>query len=140
MNSIIPKLSSKERSDLNMAMLDILYIWARAPRGKTCLRLLLLNRPSLGERIWRSKNSAEENKLKTIRCKKDYDKLLSLFGAEGMVSNLTEFALKNYPVADAIKLTDLIASEAESLNEWLESLEKYFDKDLTIESLQNRTS
>lgn len=126
--SIMPKLRSKDKHEVNMAMLDILYIWARAPRGKTCLKLLLLNRPSLGERIWKKKVSLEERKVRRIRSKKEYDKIKSLFEAEGAANNLLEYALKHYALSDAIKLTNLVGNEVGPFVDWLEKLGGSFEK------------
>ncbi|OQB48868.1 MAG: hypothetical protein BWY02_01701 [bacterium ADurb.Bin157] len=127
---LLPRLSSEDRTEVITAMLDILYIWGKAPRGKTCLRLLLLNKPSIGERIWKKKQSPEEVKLRTIRARNEYLRMLTLFRSEGMIHTLTDFALKNYSGRDSYELTNLIGTEAEAFLAWLKELDKQFDKDL----------
>ena len=125
LTEILPKLYSEERNERITAMLDILYIWARAPRGKTCLRLLLLNQPSLGERIWKKqKETAEETQIRAKRYRALYYRLVELFSYAGMLSILTEFALRHYSGHDALELTNLIGQEAEEFLAWLKALER----------------
>ncbi len=131
--SIMPKLNSKDKNEVTMAMLDILYIWAKAPRGKTCLKLLLLNKPSLGERIWKKKASSDERKIRRIRSKKEYDRIKNLFEAEGAVDNLLEYALRHYSLSDAIKLTNLVGNEVGHFVDWLDKLKGHFAKVNSLE-------
>ncbi|GAB4278075.1 MAG: hypothetical protein Kow0029_21160 [Candidatus Rifleibacteriota bacterium] len=127
LTEILPKLHSEDREERITAMLDTLYIWARAPRGKTCLRLLLLNKPSLGERIWkRTKETPEETEARARKFRLYYQRLLELFGNAGMLNILTDFALKNFDGKDAVELTALIGEEAEDFLYWLKDLGKQF--------------
>lgn len=127
LTEILPRLHSDDRNERITAMLDILYVWARAPRGKTCLRLLLLNKPSLGERIWRRRReSTEETQVRSKRYRALYNRLFELFSYAGMLSILTEYALRHFSGRDAVELTNLIGSEAEEFLAWLKDLEKHF--------------
>lgn len=123
LNEILPKLRSEDREDVTIAMLDILYVWARAPRGKTCLKLLLLNRPSLGTRIWHreelDKNDMEK-KGKIARA--NFDKLYEQFGSTGTIEILTKFALNNFSKIDAVELIKLISDHSDNFYCWLKDL------------------
>jgi hypothetical protein len=127
LTEILPHLYSSDRNDRITAMLDVLYIWARAPRGKTCLRLLLLNKPSLGERIWRSRRETpEEIEIRRKRYQALYCQLVELFGLAGMLNILTEYALRNFSGNDAALLAHLIGTEMEGFLAWLIDLQKHF--------------
>lgn len=127
LTEILPRLHSEDRNERITAMLDILYIWARAPRGKTCLRLLFLNKPSLGERIWRRRRETpEETQTRSKRYKALYCRLLELLSYAGMLNILTEYALRHFSGNDAVELTNLIGAEAEEFLAWLKELEKEF--------------
>lgn len=127
LTEILPKLHSEDREDRITAMIDILYIWARAPRGKTCLRLLLLNKPSIGERIWKRKNETPaETRARGKKFRAHYDCLLDLFGNTGMLNILTDYALKYFEGKDAVELTALIGEEAEDFLVWLNQLGEQF--------------
>jgi len=130
LTEILPRLYSEERNERLTAMLDILYIWARAPRGKTCLRLLFLNKPSLGERVWKRRNeSSEETKARAKRYQALYHRLVELFSFAGMLSILSEYALKNFSGRDAVELSNLIGAEAEDFLAWLKALEKHIPQE-----------
>lgn len=127
LTEILPRLHSEDREDRITAMLDVLYIWARAPRGKTCLRLLLLNKPSLGERIWkRRRETADEIEARALKFRNYFKRLLELFSNAGMLNILTDFALKYFDGRDAVELTALIGDEAEDFLVWLKELGRHF--------------
>lgn len=126
LTEILPYLYSHDRNERITAMLDVLYIWARAPRGKTCLRLLLLNKPSLVERIWRwRRETPEESQIRAKRYWAPYYRMLELFGFAGMLDILTEYSLSHFSGNDAAALAHLIGSEAEDFLAWLKNLEKH---------------
>lgn len=127
LTEILPKLHSADREERTTAMLDIIYVWSRAPRGKTCLRLLLLNQPSMGERIWKKTNDTQETIERRAKVSRAYFKrLLELFSNAGMINILTEYALNYFEGQDAVELTALIGDEAEDLLSWLKELEHKF--------------
>jgi len=127
LTEILPNLYSEDRNVRATAMLDTLYIWARAPRGKTCLRLLLLNKPSLGERIWRWRHETpEEAEIRGKRYRALYHRLHELFSLPGIIGILTEYSLRHFSGHDAIELTNLIGAESEDFLAWLKNLEKHF--------------
>ena len=127
LTEILPRLHSDDRNERITAMLDILYIWARAPRGKTCLRLLFLNKPSIGERIWRRRRETiEEAQIRGKRYRALYNRLLELFNYAGMLNILTEYALSHFSGRDAVELTNLIGMESEEFLAWLQQLEQHF--------------
>ncbi len=129
LTEILPRLHSEDREDRITAMLDVLYIWSRAPRGKTCLRLLLLNKPSIGERIWRRrKESAEEIEARAMKFRNYFKRLLELFSNAGMLNILADYALKYFEGKDAVELTSLIGEEAEDFLVWLKELGEHFPK------------
>lgn len=136
----LPQLYSSNRNERITAMLDILYIWARAPRGKTCLRLLLLNKPSLGERVWRTPKAPEEIEIRKKRYRAFYNQMLELFSSVGMLNILTEYALSNFPSNDAAVLTDLIGAEMEDFLAWLKDLEKHLPAKKTISDTKLTTN
>lgn len=127
LTEILPRLHSEDREDRITAMLDILYIWSRAPRGKTCLRLLLLDQPSIGERIWRRRReSQEEIEARKLKFQSYFKRLLELFGNAGMLNILTDYALKYFEGSDAVELTTLIGEEVEDFLVWLKNLSAHF--------------
>ncbi|MBU1105021.1 MAG: hypothetical protein KKB51_00005 [Candidatus Riflebacteria bacterium] len=125
LTEIFPRLYSEDRNERITAMLDVLYIWARAPRGKTCLRLLLLNKPSLGEMVWRRhRETPEETQIRAKRYRALFYRLLELYSFAGVLSILTEYALRNFSGHDALELSLLIGRESEDFLAWLKALEK----------------
>lgn len=123
LDEILPKLRSEDKEEVTIAMLDILYIWARAPRGKTCLRLLLLNRPSLGTRIWHREDLKKEDMEKRGKLAiAKFDKLYEQFGSTGTIEALTEFALRNFSNSDLVELINLISNHSDSFYCWLKAL------------------
>jgi hypothetical protein len=112
-------------------MLDTLYVWARAPRGETCLKLLLLNQKSLGERLWKKKKeNPKEIEAQNQLFKTHFKRLFELFSNPGMLNILTEFALNHFDNKDAVELTTLIGNKAEDFLEWLKKLRKEFNGSL----------
>lgn len=128
LTEILPKLYSKTRDVRTASILDVLYIWSRAPRGKTCLRQLLLCKPSLGERIWKKKESKEQFEAKCKKYKAYFEKLLSIYRSPGILAIMTNFALANFSGKDAVALTELIGRESGEFLVWLEKLEAKFPK------------
>lgn len=126
LTEIFPKLSSENVDEKIAAMLDILYIWVRAPRGKTCLRQLLLCQPSLSERIWKKKDDNEVFETKQRIFKEYFAKLLELYSSSGMLNAMTNYALTNYEGREAAELSSLIGSESGNFLSWLKKIEKEF--------------
>jgi hypothetical protein len=117
------------KRDLTEILPKLHSVWARAPRGKSCLRLLLLNKPSLGERIWqRKKEDPKEVEARSLMFKNCYDRLLEMFGNAGMLNVLTDYALMHFHGRDAVELTNLIGEEAENFLEWLKHLNFNFTR------------
>jgi len=108
-------------------MLDILYIWARQPRGPTCLSQLFNQPLSLLERLKlrRPSLSTEERQKKAEEFRRHFDRLLELFSDPGCLNLLSEFALKNYQDREAILLTELIGSQTEKFLAWLRHFRKH---------------
>lgn len=127
LSELLPRLSSHERDVRLTAMLDILYIWARQPRGPTCLSQLFQNTPTLLERLKlrRSTVLSEERQKKIEEFRHHFDRLLELFADPGCLNLLSEFALKNYQDREAILLTELIGSQTEKFLAWLRHLRKH---------------
>jgi hypothetical protein len=131
LTEILPRLHSEDRDERITAMLDTLYVWARAPRGETCLKLLLLNQKSLGERLWRKKKeNPKEIEAQNQLFKTHFKRLFELFSNPGMLNILTEFALNHFDNKDAVELTTLIGNKAEDFLEWLKKLRKEFNGSL----------
>ncbi len=129
LTEILPRLHSEDREERITAMLDVLYVWSRAPRGKTCLRLLLLNQASLGERIWRRRRETrDEIEARALKFRNYFKRLLEMFSNPGMLNILTDYALKHFDGHDAVELTALIGEEAEDFLAWLKELNRHFPR------------
>ena len=107
-------------------MLDILYIWSRQPRGRTCLSQLLLNPPTLMEKLKlrRVRLTPEELQKRNDESRHHFERLLELFGDPGCLNLLSEFALRNYQEREAILLTELIGLHTEEFLAWLRKIRK----------------
>ncbi|HQG27915.1 MAG TPA: hypothetical protein PLY73_05110, partial [Candidatus Ozemobacteraceae bacterium] len=127
LSELLPRLSSHDRDVRLTAMLDILYIWARQPRGPTCLAQLFNQPLSLLERLKlrRPSLSSEERQKKAEEFRHHFDRLLELFSDPGCLNLLSEFALKNYQDREAILLTELIGSQTEKFLAWLRHFRKH---------------
>ncbi|OQA08721.1 MAG: hypothetical protein BWY66_00867 [bacterium ADurb.Bin374] len=127
LSELLPRLSSHDRDVRFTAMLDILYIWARQPRGPTCLSQLFNQPLSLLERLKlrRPSLSTEERQKKAEEFRRHFDRLLELFSDPGCLNLLSEFALKNYQDREAILLTELIGSQTEKFLAWLRHFRKH---------------
>ncbi|HEY9069866.1 MAG TPA: hypothetical protein VIV61_06380 [Candidatus Ozemobacteraceae bacterium] len=124
LGELLPRLSSADRDVRLTAMLDILYIWARQPRGRTCLSKLLLDTPPLLERLRlkRATPTHEEALSRKAQARQHLDRLMELFGDPGCLNLLSEFSLKNYQDREAILLTELIGSQTEPFLAWLKMI------------------
>ncbi|HOY66248.1 MAG TPA: hypothetical protein PLP29_05115 [Candidatus Ozemobacteraceae bacterium] len=124
LGELLPRLSAADRDIRLTAMLDILYIWARQPRGHTCLAKLLHDTPTLLERmrLRRARHTPEETQQRKAEARKHLDRLLELFGDPGCLNLLSEFVLKNYQEREAILLTELIGSQTEPFLAWLKEI------------------
>jgi len=125
LSELLPRLNSSEREIRLTAMLDIIYIWAIQPRGKTCLHQILLQKLSFWER-WKKRQTPEEKKRQEELFKSYFEKLLELFGDPGCLNLMCEFVMKNYQGREAVILTGLIGENSESFLSWLRNLQKNF--------------
>ncbi|MBF0499978.1 MAG: hypothetical protein HQM09_07585 [Candidatus Riflebacteria bacterium] len=123
LTELLPRLDSADRDIRLTAMLDILYIWARQPRGSTCLRKLLLQQQSLWDR-WRHRISPGEREKAVKRYMHFYDRLVELFGDPGCLTVLCDFVLKNYQDRESVILTEVIGQHCEPFLSWQRSLRK----------------
>lgn len=126
LGELLPRLGSIDRDTRLTAMLDILFIWSRQPRGKTCLRYLLLQIPSFKE-WWRgSRLSPDERAARRATYQGFFLKLKSLFDDPGCLVSISEFILKNFRGREAVLLTDMVGTEVEPFRAWLNDLKKEF--------------
>lgn len=124
LSELLPRLDSPERDVRLTTMLDILYIWARQPRGTTCLEQLLTQQHSFWEK-WRRKREDPEVEQKRKETYRGYhEKLLYLFGDPGCLNILCEFVLKNYPEKEAITLSNIVGVHCEAFLSWVRKLKK----------------
>ena len=117
---VLPKLDDHNRDSRLIAMLDVLYIWARQPRGNTALREILAQKRPFWKRAWKKPLTPEETKG-AERCRHYHDRLLELFGDPGCLNNLTDFVLRHYCDREALILTELIGTYTESFLTWLKA-------------------
>ncbi len=131
LSELLPRLGSLDRDTRLTAMLDILFIWARQPRGKTCLRQLLLQIPTFKE-WWRgSQLTPAERQARQAVFHGYFVQLKALFDDPGCLVILSEFILKNFRHREAVILTDIVGSEVEAFRFWLNDLKKEFPASLT---------
>jgi len=123
LSELLPRLESPDRDSRLMAMLDILYIWAVQPRGKSCLAKLLAPKKNFWTRWFRKVDLEEEKKNLEIQ-KRYIERLINIFGDPGCMTILSEFVLKNYHGSDAGILTELIGKHCESFLTWLRAQNK----------------
>ncbi|OIP26421.1 hypothetical protein AUK22_06795 [bacterium CG2_30_54_10] len=126
LGELLPKLNSIDRETRLTAMLDILYIWGRQPRGKTCLRRLLLQIQSIHDWFRGTETPEEERKARVETFHAYYLKLKGQFDDPGCLVTLSEFILKNFKGREAVILTDLVGTRLEGFRHWLSELRKHF--------------
>jgi len=121
---ILPLLGSRDKTVRLTAMLDILYIWARRPRGRTCLARLLvyhkgifhifqkLTKPSVPDN---EKNSQDSHDAR-LRL------MLQIFNPQWSQPELTNFILERYTSREAVLLTSLLNMSLVDFYMWLKKL------------------
>ncbi len=104
---ILPMLRSDKKDVRLTAMLDILFIWAKRQRGRTCLSQILTNRKE------------------TPAASFEYPELmLKLFDPQNAHYELSMFIVDRYPPNEAIVLTDFINAYLIVFDNWLKRLNK----------------
>lgn len=148
LSELLPKLDDIDRETKLTAFLDILYIWAKQPRGKTCLKYLLLQKPTITDIIKGNKISSDILQQRKIKYFQYYTHLCNIINDPGILVILCDFILKNFKDREALVLTDLVGNELEGFRKWLNELRADFDKDLynlyqnlsTTQTQKNQTS
>jgi hypothetical protein len=131
---ILPNLYAPDRQTRAVAMLDILYLWAKSQRGDTMLKQVLTGKDTglfsgLKQKL-KEKASFKELLKFTLRREgvypiedveflKNYRRLKELFTEDGAVKSLNYVVLENYSGKEAYKLTALIAKHFIPFKDWL---------------------
>jgi len=130
---ILPLLRSKDKAIRLIAMLDILYIWAKRPRGRTCLAGLLktagsVMKPEPAKRVFHVFKESEkpsvpaEEKNPQDPADENLNLLLQLFNPQRSQLELTNFILERYTVREAVVLTSLLNTSLVDFYMWLKKL------------------
>ncbi|HNV68129.1 MAG TPA: hypothetical protein PKO06_00425 [Candidatus Ozemobacteraceae bacterium] len=130
LKELLPRLYSMDRDARLTAMLDILYIWARQPRGKTCLAHLLLQSRSwwvMVKEWWYGRETPEEVRRIQGQYYLYYERICELYIDTGCLLNMTQFILNRFSGRDAVMLTKLVGEELETFRTWLRHLRSHYD-------------
>ena len=123
---ILPLLRSEDRDTRLTALLDVLFIWARRQRGRTCLSHILLGREGFITTLRQTfKKPDPARKRKRQFLGREYlDLLLNHSRPQLAQSELGHFILEKYTDREVIVFTDLIDRNLVDLHYWLKRLRK----------------
>lgn len=99
-----------------VAMTDILFVWARRYQGRSALKRLL--RGQLDRQLRLPNGDRMLADSRTIEAA--YAQLLSSFSAEGSMEALTNLILRHFSGREAVILTELLADQYDAFVVWLE--------------------
>ena len=117
---ILPLLESKNMNIRLTAMLDILFIWTKRQRGRTCLTSILKGRQGgliSFPNIFRKKEQKQE-----LPCSLEH--LHQLFNPLKAQFQLTCFVLEKFTDHEVVVLTELIQDSLTPFYEWLKKLKE----------------
>jgi hypothetical protein len=114
LSEILPQLFEEDRKERMVAMLDVLYVWARRRKGRISLRRVL----SEHDRSLRcqAKHGEKEGSGYT-------EKLKELFLANGAFLSLIDFSIREFDGKNAYFINSLVSSYYPRFSEWLKHLD-----------------
>lgn len=123
---ILPLLRSEDRNTRLTALLDILFIWARRQRGRTCLSNILLGRKGFITTLVQTfkKPDPAEKRQRQSAGREYLDLLLDRTRPQLTQSELGRFILEKYTDREVIVFTDFIDRNLVDLHYWLKRLRK----------------
>jgi hypothetical protein len=122
---ILPQLYSENRRERTIAMLDILYIWARRRKGKASLRQVLQSEEEIRDSIQRLPQAEECDRRPepSIRKEPEYVlKLKDLFLADGAFAQLIDFTNREFEGKNAYLINSIVAVHYPRFCDWLRNL------------------
>ncbi len=118
LNELLPRLESENQSQKILAMIDILYIWSKQARGKSCLKKLLFPKKPV---LFLKKEVDINQQQKAIKI---YKTLIELFSDPTCMERLNEYIIKHFKGKEALLLTDLVGRNTEAFWKWLKNNNK----------------
>ena len=122
---ILPQLYSENRRERTVAMLDILYIWARRRKGKASLRQVLQIEEELSDSIQRLPKTEECGQRFESSIREEFDyvlKLKGLFLADGAFAQLIDFTNREFEGKNAYLMNNIVAGHYPRFCDWLRTL------------------
>jgi len=127
LQEILPKLESSKKEERFIAMLDILYIWARQNRGRTALEQILLGKRGIIDRflgIFKKKKNSETGVLSREELIRRVVGMVELFNPQRCMSEISHFILCHYRDREGVILTDLVGTNLAEFYDWLKKIQK----------------
>ncbi|MDM8515682.1 hypothetical protein QUF76_05740 [Desulfobacterales bacterium HSG16] len=122
---LIPKIRSDERAVRIIAMLDILYIWAKRLRGRTCLARILLEKKSRRNIFSKASGKKKaENGSEQKPDQIDIALLCQLYKPGRAQIELGMFIIEHYTDQEAVVMTGLLNKYLVPFHEWLKKIKK----------------
>lgn len=122
LSELLPQVSSPQREVRLTAMLDTLFIWARAQRGRTALSQLLSG-PTLMVRLM-GRLGRKQQPLTSIQPYKATILLYDAFEPERSHLELSRISLDKHRPGESVLLTDLLAVDLVRFHLWLQKRKK----------------
>jgi hypothetical protein len=122
---ILPQLYSENKRERTIAMLDVLYIWARRRKGKASLRQVLQIEEELSDSIQRLPKTEECDQRSESYAHKESEyvlKLKDLFLADGTFAQLIDFTNREFEGKNAYLMNNIVAIYYPRFCDWLKNL------------------
>jgi hypothetical protein len=126
LGEILPRLGSADREERLLAMLDVLFIWARQHRGRTSLAHLLRGKGTLVDALlglFRRKRASAAAPTKE-KLHERIVLMVELYNPQRAMSELSRFILGSYGDREAVVLIELVSAHVTDFYAWLKKMER----------------
>jgi hypothetical protein len=128
LREILPRIESDKKDVVLTAMLDLLYVWAKQPRGRTALKRLISSRKtrfSLRSSPNKTEQPIEVEGERETDPESSFliDRLVQIYKPLTAQSKLSEFIAGKYTVDEGLVLSEIIYTHLVPFYLWLSRLQ-----------------
>jgi hypothetical protein len=124
LSELLPKVASDNRKERFMAILDILYIWAKRKRGKTCLHNLLLQKQGSLRSLLDFHKKVDDNGGQSPVLANYREALVEQLTTEGALVAILLFIQEHYSDQEALFLSDMVGENFMAFHKWLKQVNR----------------
>ena len=128
LREILPRIESDKKEVVLTAMLDLLYVWAKQPRGRTALKKLISSRKPRFSLRPSASETERSNEVASARgaypeSSRLLDWLVQIYQPVIAQSELSEFIAGKYTTDEALVLSEILNAHLVSFHLWLSGLQ-----------------